>query len=137
MLFVIFLNDVLSYLNKHNITIDKTKLDENNFSDLVKLLDTGEISSKMGKEILNDLIIYGGNVSEIVDKKGLKQISDTDSIKELINKVINDNMSVVEDYKKGNERSLKYLIGQVMKESKGQANPKVLNDILLEELSNK
>ena len=129
--------DVLSYLNKHNITIDKTKLDENNFSDLVKLLDTGEISSKMSKEILNDLIIYGGNVSEIVDKKGLKQISDIDSIKELINKVINKNMSVVEDYKKGNERSLKYLIGQVMKESKGQANPKVLNDILLEELSNK
>jgi aspartyl-tRNA(Asn)/glutamyl-tRNA(Gln) amidotransferase subunit B len=128
--------DVLSYLNKHSITIDKTKLDENNFSDLVKLLDTGEISSKMGKELLNDLIIHGGNVAEIVSEKGLKQISDIDSIRKLIQQVINANSGVVEDYRNGNERSLKYLIGQVMKESKGQANPKILNDILLEELSN-
>ncbi|MDD2202967.1 MAG: Asp-tRNA(Asn)/Glu-tRNA(Gln) amidotransferase subunit GatB [Bacilli bacterium] len=127
--------DVLSYLNKHNLTIDKTKLDEQNFNDLVNLLDRGEISSKIGKELLNELIVYGGTVSEIIDKKGLKQISDIDSIRKLVRQVINDNMNVVEDYKDGNERSIKYLIGQVMKESKGQANPKMLNEILTEELS--
>lgn len=126
--------DVLYHLNKHNITIDKTKLTEQNFSELVNMLEKGEISSKMGKEILNDLIINGGNVKEILESKGLKQINDTDSIKNLINKVFDDNVSVLEDYKNGNERSLKFLIGQAMKESKGQANPKILNDILLEEI---
>lgn len=126
--------DVLAYLNKHNINISKTQLNENNFTDLVKLLDNGDISSKMGKEVLNDLIIYGGSVADILDKKGLKQISDTNSIKELVIKIIESNESVVLDFKNGNDRALKYLIGQVMKESKGQANPTVLNDILIEEL---
>ena len=126
--------DVLSYLNKHNITIDKTKLEERNFADLVKLIDSGEISSKMGKEVLNDLIIDGGNVTDILAKKGLKQISDESSIRNLVHGVLEANKSVVEDFKNGNERAMKYLIGQVMKESKGQANPKVLNDILSDEL---
>jgi aspartyl-tRNA(Asn)/glutamyl-tRNA(Gln) amidotransferase subunit B len=126
--------DVLSYLNKHNITIDKTKLEEHNFADLVKLIDSGEISSKMGKEVLNDLIVDGGNVADILDKKDLKQISDESSIRNLVRGVIEANKSVVEDFKNGNERAMKYLIGQVMKESKGQANPKVLNDILSDEL---
>lgn len=127
--------DVLAYLNKHNITIDKTKLDGNNFSELVKLLDTGEISSKIGKEILNDIITIGGGVVDILDNKGLKQINDIDAIRELVNKIIVDNSNVVEDVKNGNDRALKHLIGQVMKESKGQANPKILNDILVEELN--
>lgn len=126
--------DVLSYLNKHNITIDKTKLDEHNFADLVKLIDSGEISSKMGKEVLNDLINDGGKVSDILEKKGLKQISDEDAIRDLVRGVLDTNQSVVTDFKNGNERAMKYLIGQVMKESKGQANPKVLNDILIDEL---
>jgi aspartyl-tRNA(Asn)/glutamyl-tRNA(Gln) amidotransferase subunit B len=127
--------DVLSHLNKHNITIDKTKLNENNFKDLVSALDSGEISSKIGKEVLHDLMIYGGTVSDVLKNKGLKQINDIDAISELINKVIDDNLKVVEDYRNGNERALKYLIGQVMKESKGQANPKVLNDTLILEIN--
>lgn len=126
--------DVLYHLNKHNITIDKTKLTEQNFSELVNMLEKGDISSKMGKEVLNDLIILGGNVKDILDSKGLKQINDNDSIKTLINKVFDDNISVLEDYINGNERALKFLIGQAMKESKGQANPKILNDVLLEEI---
>jgi aspartyl-tRNA(Asn)/glutamyl-tRNA(Gln) amidotransferase subunit B len=127
--------DVLMFLNKHNITIDKTKLSINNFTDLVTMIDKGDISSKMAKEILNDLISYGGKVVDIIDKKGLKQISDEGTLRELINKVIDDNVNVVTDYKNGNDRALKYLIGQVMKESKGQANPQMLNSVLSDELN--
>lgn len=127
--------DVLAYLNKHTITIDKTKLNEENFVDLVKLIDNGDISSKIAKVILNDLLIYGGKVDDILKQKDLKQINDEESIKNLINKVIRDNMPVVEDYLSGNERALKYLVGQIMKESKGQANPQLLNELLLKEIN--
>ena len=127
--------DVLSHLNKHNITIDRTKLDAHNFSDLVKAIDSGEISSKMGKEVLNELLIAGGNILNILDKKDLKQINDEDTLKVLIGKVLDNNLNVVEDFKNGNDRSLKFLIGQAMKESKGQANPTVLNDVLIKEIS--
>jgi aspartyl-tRNA(Asn)/glutamyl-tRNA(Gln) amidotransferase subunit B len=80
-------------------------------------------------------MIYGGNVDDILNTKGLTQINDIDAISTLINKVLDDNLNVVEDYKNGNERALKYLIGQVMKESKGQANPKILNDALILEVN--
>lgn len=123
--------DVLSYLNKLNITIDKTKLEIESFSKLVDLLNKGDISSKIGKEILSELLINGGNVSNIIESKGLKQISDVNVLKELVNKVLTDNENVVNDYKNGNEKALKYLIGQVMKESRGQANPTILEELLI------
>ncbi|MDD4298359.1 MAG: Asp-tRNA(Asn)/Glu-tRNA(Gln) amidotransferase subunit GatB [Bacilli bacterium] len=129
--------DVLAYLNKHNITIDRTKLNDNNFSDLVKLIDKGTLSSKMGKDILNDLIIHGGEVNDIINQKGLSQINDINQITELVKKVIDNNDKVAADYKNGNDRALKYLIGQAMKASKGQVNPKILNDILISELDAK
>jgi aspartyl-tRNA(Asn)/glutamyl-tRNA(Gln) amidotransferase subunit B len=127
--------DVLSHLNKHNITLDKTKIETNSFAQLVNMLNSNEISSKMGKEILMDLIMNGGTVKEIIESKGLKQINDEDSLVSLINIVLDNNLNVVDDFKNGNERAVKYLIGQVMKESKGQANPMTLNDLLTKELS--
>jgi aspartyl-tRNA(Asn)/glutamyl-tRNA(Gln) amidotransferase subunit B len=127
--------DVLSHLNKHNITIDKTKLSEDNFCELVQLIDKGDISSKMGKEVLQDLMVCGGSVTSILNQKGMKQINDLDTIRSLINNVLTINQNVVADYKNGNERALKYLVGQIMKESKGQANPTILNQVLTEELN--
>ena len=127
--------DVLMFLNKHNITIDETKLAVDNFASLVNLIDTGEISSKMGRELLSDLITDGGNVEELLKTKGMKLISDEETIKKLIEEVISDNAEVVNDYKNGNERAFKYLIGQAMKKSRGQANPKILNESLLRELN--
>lgn len=126
--------DVLYYLNKHNITIDKTKLTMHNFSDLVKLVGTGEISSRICKDILDDLMTCGGKTEDILKQKGIKQINDIDTLREIVLNVLTTNPNVVSDYKNGNERSLKYLIGQTMKESQGQANPNLVNDILLEEL---
>jgi aspartyl-tRNA(Asn)/glutamyl-tRNA(Gln) amidotransferase subunit B len=127
--------DVLMFLNKHNITIDKTKLDVDNFSNLVKLIDTGEITSKMGRELLSKLIDKGGDVKTLLNDSGMRQISDEEEIRKIVEEVITSNPEVVNDYKNGNERSFKYLIGQGMKISKGQANPKILNDYLLKELN--
>ncbi len=126
--------DVLSYLNKFNMTIDKTKLEIESFSELVDLLSKGDISSKIAKEILSELLMNGGSVSDIIENKGLKQINDVDTLKKFINKVLNDNETVVQDYKNGNERALKYLIGQIMKESRGQANPTILEELLIDTL---
>ena len=73
--------DVLMFLNKHNITIDETKLAVDNFASLVNLIDTGEISSKMGRELLSDLITDGGDVEELLKTKGMKLISDEEQSK--------------------------------------------------------
>lgn len=127
--------DVLGYLNKSNQLIDQTKLNNTNFSSLVKLLEKGEISSKIGKEILIDIITIGGDVNDILKTKGISQINDEGIIIAIIKKVITNNESVIIDYKNGNQRAIKFLVGQVMKESNGQANPNGLIDKLIKEIN--
>lgn len=132
----ILTGDILSYLNKKYITLKDTKITEKNIIDLVNKLDCNEISSKISKDILNELLINGGNVDDIISSKGLKQISNIDEIREIIKNIINNNEKAVEDYKNGLDRSIKFLMGQIMKETKGKANPKLANDMLIEELNN-
>ena len=76
-------------------------------------------------------------VEDIIKSKGLSQISDTSVLKDIINNVLNSNPQAIEDYKNGLDRSIKFLMGQIMKETKGQANPKLANELLLEELKNR
>lgn len=132
----ILTGDILSYLNKKYITLKDTKITEKNIIDLVNKLDSNEISSKISKDILNELLINGGNVDDIISSKGLKQIINIDEIREIIKNIINNNEKAVEDYKNGLDRSIKFLMGQIMKETKGKANPKLANDMLIEELNN-
>ena len=132
----ILTGDILSYLNKKYITLKDTKITEKNIIDLVNKLDSNEISSKISKDILNELLINGGNVDDIISSKGLKQISNIDEIREIIKNIINNNEKAEEDYKNGLDRSIKFLMGQIMKETKGKANPKLANDMLIEELNN-
>ena len=73
-------------------------------------------------------------IDTILDNKGIKNVVDNSLVETIIDKVINDNLNVVNDYKNGNDRSLKFLMGQVMKESKGSVNPKIANDLLIEKL---
>jgi aspartyl-tRNA(Asn)/glutamyl-tRNA(Gln) amidotransferase subunit B len=89
----------------------------------------------MGRELLSKLIDKGGDVKTLLNDSGMRQISDEEEIRKIVEEVITSNPEVVNDYKNGNERSFKYLIGQGMKISKGQANPKILNDYLLKELN--
>ena len=103
--------------------------------DLVNMLNNNEISSKIGKEVLNELLINGGNVIDIINSKGLKQISSEDELLKIIKEIISNNPSSVNDYKNGLDRSIKYLMGQIMKETKGQANPVIANKLLIDELN--
>lgn len=73
-------------------------------------------------------------IDTILDNKGIKNVVDNSLVEAIIDKIINDNLNVVDDYKNGNDRSLKFLMGQVMKESKGSVNPKIANDLLIEKL---
>lgn len=128
--------DVLAYLNKHNIILEKTKLTSNNFIELVTMLNRGDISSKIGKDLLIELLENGGKVEDILVNKGIKQINNTEELDSIVKKVIDDNPNAINDYRNGYDRAVKYLMGQIMKETKGQANPTVVSDILNKYLSN-
>ena len=108
-----------------------------NIKDIVSLLEKDEISSKIAKEIIAELLDNGGVVSDIIDKKGLKQISNESDILNVINTILDNNPKSIEDYNNGLDRAVKFLMGQVMKETKGKANPKMANDLLVRELENR
>jgi len=102
------------------------------FVSLIKMVGENKVNSRGAKDILAILCESGGDPEVIAKEKGLLQESNTDAIKEIVQSVINANEKVVADYKSGNENSLKFLMGQVMKESKGSANPAVATEILKE-----
>jgi aspartyl/glutamyl-tRNA(Asn/Gln) amidotransferase, B subunit len=124
--------DIIAYLNKKGITLKETKINTNNFIKLVKKIDEKIISSKQSKEIIPIILEEDIDVDKIIEEKGLVQISDTNEIKEFIKNVLNNNEESVNDFKAGNDRAIKFLMGMVMKESKGKVNPKLANEILLE-----
>ena len=129
--------DILSYLNKHFIKLEESKLTKDNFIKLVELLDKKTISSKQGKEVINILLDTGKDVLEIVKENKMEQISDNSLVLDIVTKVIDANPDSVKDFKEGKDRAVKYLMGQIMKESKGQVNPGLANQVLVEELKKK
>ena len=129
--------DILSYLNKNYIKLEDSKLTKDNFIKLVDLLDKKTISSKQGKEVINILLNTGKDVLEIVKENNMEQISDNNLVLDIVTKVIDANPDSVKDFKEGKDRAVKYLMGQIMKESKGQVNPGLANQVLVEELKKK
>ena len=130
----LLLGDISAYLNKNNVKISDTKLDDNKFKELVNKLDKKEISNKIFKDILDDLMETDKNIDEIINDKGLKTIDDSE-LNILIDKVLSDNADIVNQYKSGNEKSAKALMGLLMKEGKGRINPSVANKRLMEKLN--
>ena len=127
--------DILSFLNREKININELKMDVKELEEFVNRMAKKEFSSKQGKELLNELLENGGKVEEVVEKLGLAQISDTSVLEEMIIKIVNNHPDSVKDYKEGKDRAIKFLMGQVMKETKGQANPSLAMEILKAELS--
>jgi len=101
---------------------------------LIKLIDKGTISSAIAKKVFEEMVTTGQNPEKIVEEKGLIQISDEGAIKEVVEKILNANPQSIADYKAGKDRALGFLVGQAMKATKGKANPKMLNEMFLEEL---
>lgn len=130
----ILLGDITSYLNKNNISIYDTKLDKN-FVNIVNMLSKGSISSKIFKDILEEVLTSNLSVEEILKEKNISLMSDTSKLEEIVKKVLKENETSVNDYKSGKQNALKFLMGMIMKETKGSANPKIVNDMLLDLLS--
>ena len=130
----LLLGDIAAYLNKTEMNLDQTKLTDEKFEDVVNYLDSGKINSKIFKEILDDVMESNDSIDKILDNHDIKQMSE-DEVIDIINTVIENNSQSVQDYKNGNERAIKFLMGQIMKETKGNANPQMVTDKLTELLN--
>ena len=127
------LGEVQGWLNKHEQTIVNTELKPEALAKLVEMIDTNEISSKQAKELIDD-IMTGKDPVESAKEKGLQQVTNTDELANMIKEVLDENAQAIEDFKAGKGRAVGFLVGQVMKKSKGQANPGLVNQMLQEEL---
>ena len=103
--------------------------------ELVQLIDKGTISSAIAKKVLEELFNEVKMPSKIIEEKGWVQISDESAIKEVVMKVLENNPQSIADYKAGKDKALGFLVGQAMKETRGKANPQMLNKMFLEELN--
>ena len=128
------ISDISRILNETEMDPKEIPFDAKQLANLVTLIDNGTISSSIGKKVLVELFENPRNPEDIIKEKGWIQISDEGSIKEVVLKIIEANPQSVMDYKAGKDRALGFLVGQAMKETKGKANPKILNKIFLEEL---
>ncbi|MDI7742518.1 Asp-tRNA(Asn)/Glu-tRNA(Gln) amidotransferase subunit GatB [Lysinibacillus fusiformis] len=129
------MGDVSAYLNSEQKELSDTALTPENLSGMVKLIADGTISSKIAKKVFTELVKNGGDANEIVKAKGLVQISDPSVLLGLVTEVLDANPQSIEDFKNGKDRAIGFLVGQIMKASKGQANPPMVNKILLEEIN--
>ena len=124
------MGDLSKHLNLENKDISESLVTAENLAAMVTLISKGTISSKIAKTVFEQMWKTGDDPEKIVKEKGLVQITDTKAIEEIVDAVIAANPKPVEDYKGGNAKSIGFLVGQVMKQSKGKANPGVVNDIL-------
>lgn len=131
----LLLGDISAYLNKEEKEIKDTTLTKERFIDLVNKVSDNTLTSKNVKEILDKVMTSEKSIEEIAKEAGIQNITDNSAITEMIRKIMKENPDSVTDYKAGKDRAIKYLMGQVMKESKGTLNPKMAMDILKEELN--
>lgn len=132
----LLLGDIAAYLNKENKQLEETKFTKEKMELIVCKLATGEITNKNFKDILPSLFEEDIRVDELIQNLKATSISDAD-LKQIIEKVLMDNPASIEDYLSGKDRAIKFLMGQIMKETKGQADPRSTNDILLSLLESK
>jgi len=125
-----FSSDMRGLMNEQKITVKELNITPENFADLIVLLSKGEISSRLAKDILKEMFLTGLDPKQIIQQKGLTQISDDAIIERIIEETTRENPKAVEDYKKGQKNALQFLIGQAMKKLKGRADPKILKEAM-------
>ncbi|NMA86272.1 MAG: Asp-tRNA(Asn)/Glu-tRNA(Gln) amidotransferase subunit GatB [Tissierellia bacterium] len=128
------MGDVLRRLNDAGLEIRDLKFGAKELADLIELVNGGKISNNIGKKVLRDMFETGKTPEEIVKEKGLIQISDAGELEEIVDKVLAENEQSIIDYRNGKDRALGFLVGQVMKASRGKANPQMVNKIVKERL---
>jgi aspartyl-tRNA(Asn)/glutamyl-tRNA(Gln) amidotransferase subunit B len=127
--------ELLGRLNKMNKDLSASGISAKNMIELLDLIKNGEISGKIAKDVLDIMLENNENPAKIVEEKGFKQVSDTGSLEKIIDAVLAANPEKVADFKGGKDKLFGFFVGQVMKESKGQANPAKVNEILKKKLS--
>ena len=126
------MGEVVAFLKEEKITIEESKLTVDNFVKLLDLLKKGTISNNIAKGLIVDILNTGKDAQALVEEKGLSVISDESSILPIIQKIIQDNQEQVQAYKGGKDKLFGFFVGQAMKETKGRANPQLLNKLLKE-----
>src|SRR5215510_5555704 len=127
-------SELLRELENAGLTADKSPVPAAELGALVRMIDEGKISGKQGKEVLIEMFASGKPAAAIVEEKGMVQVSDTGEIDRVIDEVMAANPKQLEQYRKGKEGLFGFFVGQVMKASKGKANPKIVNERLREKL---
>ena len=130
------IGDLFSLLNKNNLEIKNSPVKAEDLGELVDLIEDSTISGKIAKNVFEEMFKTKKKAKDIIEKKGLKQITNTDEIENIIDKVLNNNKDKVEEYKSGKEKLFGYFVGQVMQETEGAANPGIVNEILKKKLAN-
>ena len=128
------LTEILRVLKEKNISIEEFSVESENIGKLIKLIKANTISSKIAKDVFEILLSENKDPEIIVKEKGLVQITDNSEIEKIVEQVLAENPQSVEDYKAGKSNALKYLVGQSMRLSKGKANPKMINEMILARL---
>lgn len=129
-----FLTDFQSLIKEKMIDLKEILVSPENFAELIKLIGENQINSRVGKDVLRIMIERGGDPSIIIEEAGLEQISDESAINDLVERIIKENPIVIEDYKKGKETVLQFLVGQAMKITKGSINPKIFVNVLKQKI---
>lgn len=129
------LGDLSKMVNEANITFADAKVKPAQLAAMIELINKGTISGKIAKKVIVSMWETGKDPQAIVEEQGLVQITDTGAIEEIVKQVIADNPKSVEDFKSGKGKAIGFLVGQVMKLSKGRANPGVVNELLQKHLN--
>jgi len=130
------IGDLFSLLNKNNLEIKNSPVKAEDLGELIDLIEDSTISGKIAKNVFEEMFKTKKKAKDIIEKKGLKQITNIDEIETIIDKVLNNNKDKVEEYKSGKEKLFGYFVGQVMQETEGTANPGIVNEILKKKLAN-
>ena len=128
------MGELSAFLNKENLSILETKVDSINLGNLLSRIEDSTISGKIAKEVFEEMWNSEKSPDEIIQEKGLKQVTDSSEIEKIINQVLEQNQSQLEKYKSGKEKLFGFFVGQVMKASRGKANPEQVNKLLEERL---
>ena len=128
------MGEVNAYMNDNEKDLDQIGLTPESLAEMIGLIEDGTISSKQAKKVFKLLADKGGSAKEVVEAEGLVQLSDPAQLLPLITEVLDNNQQSIDDYKAGKKKATGFLVGQIMKATKGQANPQVVNQLLTEEL---
>jgi aspartyl-tRNA(Asn)/glutamyl-tRNA(Gln) amidotransferase subunit B len=128
---------VNGYLNDHRVSLADIALTPENLAKMIKLIKDGTISSKIAKKVFAETIKNGTDPKKYVEEKGMVQLSDESVLGPMVKKVVDANPQSVEDFKNGKDRAIGFLVGQIMKQTRGKANPKMVNKLLNQELQNR